>query len=344
MNTNKEDIKQYLLSVLDDPKLASGGRQITCRCHLGCGDTDRHLYIGPFDDSDSPILYNCFKCSCSTTRKGSGVVNEEFLENYGIREEFGKEIIKSNKGSKYKTFTKNKEYVYRIYNTKVTDCNMSRDKLDYINNRLGLSLTYQDCIDNKIVLNLVDLLSVNSINKFTRHPNIIRQLNDKFIGFLSRTNSSLNMRNLDQGNVHESIDEKYINYKVFDASPKYDFYIIPNIIDINNHIKVYIAEGPFDILSIYYNVVKDKTNSFFISGRGKAYYSAVEYLLLTYGIYDMEIHYYPDKDVPDKDIIAIAEFFRPYGFEIYIHRNVYENEKDFGVPANRIAERCMRVT
>ena len=338
----KEDIKQYLLGVLDDAIPASGGRQIVCRCHLpGCTDTKRHLYIGPFDNSDNPIMYNCFKCP--SNGHGSGVLNEEFLELYGIDSDIGKEVVKSNKGSSYKSYTRNKEYVYRVSNWHITDCSMSRNKLQYINDRLGLNLTYQDCIDNKIVLNLVDIISSNNIQTFTRHPNIIRQLNDNFVGFLSRTNATLNMRNLNEGKVYESIDTKYINYKLFNANLKYDFYVLPNTIDINHHIKVYIAEGPFDILSIYYNVIRDKTNSFFVAGRGKAYYSIVEFLLLTYGIYDMEIHYYPDRDIPDRDIYNIAEFFEPYGFEFYIHRNVYNGEKDFGVPANRIVDRCRKI-
>lgn len=338
----KEDIKNYLLNSLEDAKLASGGKQIVCRCKLGCGDKKRHLYIGPFDNSDGPIVYNCFKCP-DTSKTKSGIVNKEFLENYGISSNLGNEIVSNNKGNGFKTYTRNKDHIFNISNYYITDCELSRQKLKYINDRLGLNLTYQDCIDNKIVLNLVDLLKTNNIRKFTRHPDIVKQLNNNFLGFLSRTNGSLNMRNLNEGNVYDSIDKKYVNYKLFESDMKYDFFILPNTININNSVKVYIAEGAFDILSIYYNLVHDKTNSFFISGKGKTYYSAVEFLLLTYGIYDMELHFYPDKDVTDHNINTIVEYLDPYGFEIYIHRNIYGDEKDYGVPLSRIVEQIRRV-
>lgn len=344
----KEDLKQFLLGSIPDAKPASGGKQIVCRCRFpGCTDTKRHMYIGPFTKSDEGIRYNCFKCPAS------GYLNENFLAVYGINNSVGMEVIKANRGPKYRQYSSGKDRVYYATNKQITSCSLSEQKLRYINERLGLSLSYKDCIDMKIVLNLVDIIRDNNIRSLTRHPDIVKQLNDSFIGFLSRTNCTLNMRNLNEGHVYESIDRKYVNYRLFDDDPKYDFYIVPSNINLDDHVKVYIAEGPFDILSVYYNLISDKTNSFFVAGRGKAYYSVVEYLLTTYGIYNMEIHYYVDRDVSDKEIIDIIRFFDPYrvidengenvGIRFYVHRNGYGDEKDFGVPKSRIIDKYRRV-
>lgn len=330
---NKEQLKSYLLSTLTDAREASGGRQIVCRCLFpNCTDTKRHLYIGPFDDSDSPILYNCFKC----TR--SGIVNKAFLKSYGLNESsIDNDIIESNSGSSdYRTYTKSNDYIYNINYDFITDSEITERKLKYINDRLGIHLTYNECISNKIVLNLVDILKINNL-KPTRDMNIIRDLNRYFIGFLSRSNSTLNMRNLNMGNVISSIDKKYINYKLFDSNIKNDFYIIPNNIDYNRKVIVYIGEGPFDILSIRYNLIKSMDNTLYIAGRGKAYYQIVSYLI-TNGIWNMEIHFFPDKDIEDMYIDSIAKYFSPFRFDIYIHRNRYKNNKDYGVPMNNIID------
>lgn len=336
---NKEYLKQYLLSVLENPILQSGGKEIVCRCHNpGCTDTKRHLYIGPFNGDDSTIIkYNCFKCSAS------GVVNRNFLYEYGISD-IDKDALEANKSSgNIRSYRMASNGVYRISNTRITDCDMTKNKLRYINDRLGLALTYQDCINNKIVLNIGDLLESNNITNYTRHINIMKQLNDNFIGFLSRSNGSLNMRNLNEGNVYKTIDQKYINYKLFNDDIENDFYIIPTKININQHVKLHIAEGPFDILSIFYNVARDKTNSLFIAGKGKAYETVLVWLLTNYYIFDLEVHYYPDRDITDRFIENIIYKFKPFKIQFYMHRNMYPNEKDFGVPVNRIKDRKMKL-
>ena len=86
----------------------------------------------------------------------------------------------------------------------------------------------------------------------TRYPNIIDQLDHGFLGFLSYDNAFINMRNLDiVKDIYEGINRRYINYNIFN---KYDntnkFYVIPTNINMEYPIKLHIAEGPFDALSI----------------------------------------------------------------------------------------------
>ena len=336
---DKNDLKQFLVSNIPSARIGSGGKQIICNCVFpGCDDTKGHLYIGPFESNDNePIMYNCYKC------RNSGIVNIDFLSMFGLDNDIGKEVIKANKVSSYRTYVKNKDIIYNVNNNYVTECEVSRYKLNYINNRLGLSLTYQDCLNCKIVLNLGDLIQSNSIKYFTRNIDIVKQLNKNFIGFLSRSNGSLNMRNLEIGPVHDNINAKYINYNLFKTVAKNDYYIIPTSFNIDEHLKIYIGEGPFDILSIYFNVIQDHYNSVFIAGKGKAYLSAVQFMILNYGIYDFEVHYFPDKDVSDYFMRGIVNTLKVFGCDIYIHRNVYQNEKDFGVPRDRIVDRVIKV-
>jgi len=337
----KEQIKEYLLQVLNGAKLASAGTEIVCPCPF-CGDPRLKFYVGPFDNSDKPITYNCFLC------KVHGVVSQQFLDDIKISVAIDPEIINSNKGNGYKSklFTTN-----RVYNLRwdyVTQNELTECKLQYINKRLGLRLTYEDCINNKIILNLQDLLAVNNITYTTRHPNQITQLNSYFIGFLSRTNSSLNMRNLISGSYKESsLDEslrsKYVNYRLFKDREEDDFFVIPATIDRTKPVRLFIAEGAFDVLGIKYNLIKSEDNCIYIAGKGKAYENALYWVVRTIAPISMEVHMFPDKDVETAFIQNIISQYYVYGYKFFIHRNTYANEKDFGVPEWKINDFSFKV-
>lgn len=332
----KEDLKQYMLSNIESARLASGGKQIICNCIFPeCDDTKRHLYIGPFD-SDEPAMYHCFKCN------NSGIVDIGFLERFNLNNDFSRELVKVNKSKPYKIYNKSKDIMYNISIKGTTDSKLSRFKLKYINDRLGTNFTYQDCANLKIVLNLEDLLIGNKIKYLTRNKKDIEQLNVNFIGFLSRSNSSLNMRNLGIFKIDRSLDYKYINYNIFSETPKNDYYIIPTTIDLSKHVRIYIGEGPFDILGIYHNVSTNHDNSIFLAGKGKAYLQAIQFLIVRYGIYDFEVHFFPDKDVTDCFIYDIANKIKVFNCDIFIHRNVYQGEKDYGVPISKIIDNCIK--
>ena len=52
-----------------------------------------------------------------------------------------------------------------------------------------------------------------------------------------------------------------------------------------------------------------------------------------------ELHYYPDKDVSDQEFLYSTQSkIQLLLSSIFIHRNIYNGEKDFGVPINRINE------
>ena len=172
----------------------------------------------------------------------------------------------------------------------------------------------------------------------------MEQLNNNFLGFISIDNSFVNMRRLcDEGKVIDTIDKRYVNYKIYD---KFDtsnrFYTIPTKIDLCSpeRLKIHIAEGPFDILSIYTNL-RNREPGIYTSIAGSNYLGITFYMLNTFKIPYFELHYYPDNDESGSNEVMnkIVRYIKPFNCPIFIHRNIYPGEKDFGVPMSRITER-----
>ena len=228
----------------------------------------------------------------------------------------------------------------------ISEDKLTQFKLDYINNRLGTVLSIPECIDNKIVFNLNDLINENKL-ELTRDKRIVDALDSDFVGFLSYDNAFLNMRNLQiHDNLHSSIDKRYVNYNVFN---KYDnthrVYVIPNSLNLYDPkpLEVHMAEGPFDILSIKYNLVKTSYNKIFGAILGSGYKGFIRFVLTTLKIPNIIVHIYADKDIDRFAIVDLADFLRPFGIPIYLHRNTYGNEKDFGVQSNKIIDSVERI-
>lgn len=343
---NSERYKQFLLSVIRGAKPASGGREINCRC-FECPDSadpsHGHMYISIPQSSDEPSLFYCHKCPAR------GVVTHKKLIEWNIyNQDIAEELIFHNKNCSGKS-SNGKYYnraIYNIYNTRVTDDEVTRYKIDYINNRLGLNLSVNDIRNLKIVLNLKDLLASNWIQKYTRDIRIVEELNTYFLGFLSIDNAFCNMRKLcKDGVVNKSIDKRYINYKIadkFDTSER--FYTVPSKIDLNtpNPIKLHIAEGPFDILSVYKNV-RNEEPGIYTSIAGSNYIGQIMFFLEAYRLPYIEIHIYPDNDKfgSNERMQHINDALYMFNFPFYVHRNMMPGEKDFGVSKDKIKENIM---
>lgn len=340
--------RDYLLKAIPTASLASGGRMIHCRCFF-CPDSknpnSKHFYISIPQSDAEPSLYYCHKCHAS------GVVTHKNLIYWDIYEDnIAVELLRHN--SRVSKYASNNKYLNKIhYNVKyntTSDTPEARYKLNYINNRIGTHFTYEDLRNLKIVLNLYDLINDNYIKDLTRDKNIVDQLDANFLGFLSIDNAFLNMRRVcDEGLVYKSIDKRYINYKLYD---KYDtserFYTIPTRVNLctPEKTKIHIAEGPFDILSIYMNL-RHCENGIYTSIAGSNYIGLCMYFLETYKLPNSEIHIYPDNDKygSNAKMKAIADYLRPLGIDVYIHRNIYYGEKDFGVDITHIQESIMRI-
>lgn len=345
---NFQNYKDYLLRLIPTAKPASGGRVINCRCFY-CPDSrdprSKHFYISIPQSETDLSLYYCHKCH------SSGVVTYKKLIEWDIYDEqLALELEAHNKHCS--KFSKNNKYlnrvIYRLNNSYITDSETSRIKLEMLNQRLGYSFTYEDLKRLKIVLNLQDLLRGNHVNHLTRNSNIVSQLDANFIGFISIDNAFLNMRRMcEEGLVYKDIDKRYINYQIFDKFDNSErFYTIPTRLDLTNpeRVKIHIAEGPFDILSIYMNLRKEEPG-IYTSIAGSNYKGIALYFLSTFKLPYVEFHYYPDNDRfgSNDKMRKIANFFYPTQAPFYIHRNLYPGEKDFGVSPNKIRESIEKI-
>lgn len=331
-----EFIKNYLLSTFPDARLASGGTEVVMRCRF-CGDSQkdknaRHLYIKV---SDVP-LYNCFKCNTS------GILTDEILRRYFLNSyndkdlDFFYKLRSYNKelSNQIKTYAGNRTS-FSVTNDYITLNVNTINKLNYINNRLGLSLDYNEILQNKIVLNLLDLIQSNYINSFTRSYNILQNMNDDCIGFLSVDNGFVTLRN-----ISTNAQYRYQIYTLFnniDNGKK--FYVIPTSINLNDNtpVNIHITEGPFDILSIFYNLCNaNRFQNIYIAICGKSYISAIKFILNIYGIINSIFHIYIDNDIKEYELYSIKNILSSLNIPGYIHRNGYNKEKDFGVDKNKI--------
>lgn len=342
-NAFGDQFTEFIEKMFPEAKKASGGREIRIRCRY-CGDskdpTHSHMYIHvPMDKSDAPT-FHCFLCQIS------GLVSSKTLIEWGVYDPlFGNELDKNNKkASKNARFARYATVHYPFYNA-IQNVSLAAQKIEYIKSRIGVELSFQECFNKKIILNLKDVLDyyANGITEYTRHPDIIQQLNDNFVGFMSLDNNFVNLRRIvDKGIVYEGIDKRYINYNIhgkIDNTEK--MYVMPITIDLTipQRIQLHIAEGPFDILSIRYNLRRGE-DGIFAAVTGSGYLGLIKHLICEYKLFYFDVHVYPDNDKHGDDYIMgqIKRYISPYGAKLYIHRNMFEGEKDFGVIPGRIME------
>lgn len=342
---NIQEYANYMLTHIKPiAKLSSGGRVINCRCFY-CPDSKNpnhaHMYLGLGQKNEhEPLWFSCQKC------KTQGLVTPNKLMEWNIYDpevasfvsQYNKQALSLGKNMSYRGMT-----VYNIDNTMISLDDNTDKKLEYINSRLGVKLDYSDCVDLKIVLNIRDILKRNNL-RLTRDSRIVSALDQYFVGFLSHDNAFLNLRKVDSlcnQELYQSINKRYVNYNIFN---KFDnthrFYSIPTRIDLldPSPVHLHIAEGVFDILSIYLNIVKTRDRNIFTSIGGSSYLQVIRYFIFILKIPNIIIHIYPDNDISSKDIQEVVNSLYTFRFKIFIHRNVFPNEKDFGVPINRINE------
>ncbi|MBR2247525.1 MAG: hypothetical protein IJ880_10925 [Bacilli bacterium] len=357
---DKDRLKKFLLSHFPNAHTASNGREVVIRCPF-CGDSqkdmrDAHFYIGLQTQNDDlemnrqvPPVYHCFLCNRSGTLTGKVLLE---MLNYNIDDEeliYELNVLSNNR----KTRVHKNRFINKLSYTTIGCAEgtaLDNDKLNYINSRLGLRLTMEQALKDKIVFNLLYFLYYNGINVVNVSNDELTAISQYFIGFLSLDNSFITFRNCSGKKMElNSLKKRYMKYQIQkdDNGDLVKYYCLPSKIDklSVNPINIHVAEGPFDILSICYNLNhNNRDNQIYISAGGKGYFSAVRsiisYLKLSPNLI---IHVYPDNDVDDSSIRMYANKFTDIGIQIYIHRNVFESENDFGVRLDRISDRCIKI-
>lgn len=338
-----ENFINMIKSINPNARPVSGNSEMLIRCPF-CGDSDNqrhaHLYIKIPKMVDELSFYECKRANCTA----KGIVTEEFLRKLGCYDasvlvSISKHNAEVLKLPKYKYI--NDVNIYPLMIPNIIDSESNRYKLNYINSRIGSNFTYQDLNNLKIFLNLSDIVNYNRL-ELSRDINICNQLDSNFMGFISYDNSFANMRKLNSNNLYHSLDKKYINYDLIPKmSNSKNYYVIPTNINIldQSPVKIHVAEGAFDVLSIFYNLNNCNTNQcIYISCGGKSYNQALEFILIETGIINYELHIYPDADINSYIINRIINKINLLPSNIIIHHNTFQGEKDYGVPLNRIKD------
>lgn len=339
-NLTGQNFINRIRSFYPNIKVASGQSELICRCPF-CGDSKdlkhAHMYISVPQSEEELAFYDCKKCPAH------GVVDIDFLRKIGCEDtSLLVEVSKHNSEvfnlPKYRSIKQ--VDVYPLNMNYIRDNPLNKFKLQYINERIGSNFKISDLPYLKIFLNLYDIININRL-ELTRHQMTCDDLDKWFIGFISYDNSFAGLRKLTEKDLYKTINKRYINYtlvnKTDDAK---NFYVIPTMINrvSPNPVKIHLAEGQFDILSIFYNLNNcNREQNIYIACGGKSYTQALEFILLETGVINYEIHYYPDKDVNDNEFfINVQQKIQWLPSNIIIHRNTYPGEKDYGVPMNRI--------
>lgn len=312
--------------------------RVVVRCPF-CGDSIKserstHMYVLLKTDNNKFPSYYCQRC------KANGYVDEYFLDLLGLYDNnlsylYGLKRTQLSKNAGRVGFKTNKVKELKLLpplNNKIT-----KEKISYVQDRLGILLTVKDIINYKMVLNLYDFLNYNKITEFTRHEQIMEGLDKFYIGFLSTRNEFINMRNIYDKRIDNYL-KRYINYNIFglDDNTK-RFYTLSGRVNKFKRCKVVIAEGPFDIIGIHNHIYgkKYEDNIIFCAVQGIGYENLIKYLCKL-GILFADYEIYSDKEVSlgfYKDLKSSLDY-RVKDSEFTICYNTLS--KDCGVTADKI--------
>ncbi len=309
---------------------------IVIRCPW-CGDSRNsqyhaHMYVKcRVDGNGRPWCY-CQRCGAWAH------IDSYVLDLLDIYDNDLELISKSYNTELTKRFGGKLQYNNKIKNIKIPmplNTISVKNKIRYIEDRLGIKIKGKDITKYKIIFNIIDFLQVNRIDKFTRDKRIVEGIDNQYVGFLSINKEYLNCRNT--GHVDEYL-KRYINYNIFglDDNTK-KFYTLQNVVDCMNDVEIIIAEGPFDIIGIYNHIYnkKDK-NRIFVASLGMSCLSLVSYFIKQ-GFIFCNLKIYADKGV---NLSYYRDIKKKLGYKfrgtIEVFYNEMKGEKDFGVRPEQI--------
>lgn len=336
----KIKLQEYFKSLYPDVK--GSGIQFRTRCIL-CGDSRKDpnkmrlgIKVDP-DNIDEPVLYRCFNCN------RTGVLTNQMLKEIGNAgsttiskinvDAINNSIMDNGGNTKINRYRNNRTVKVTIPPLKREDKEIRKAK--YVFDRLGKIIDPQEFPGIKIIWSLNDFLVVNNIEPNGEYNWL---LDKDYVGFLSVNNDFIIFRD-----ITETHKMRYVKYNIFGF---YDnsqcFYSIPGRVDLlsPNDIHIKIAEGPFDILSILYNVENgNKDNTIYVASSNGDFYTPLLHYFQK-GLVGSNIHIDIYKDNDSKlNYKILKKRLKTYTTSmqnITIYYNGFQNEKDFGVPKDKI--------
>ena len=338
---NEASLDQLRDALLNMPraKKSSGGKEIAFRCPF-CGDSRSDLYATSFSVNVDPTSekfghYQCFRAACLA----HGVIDSDFmymihLDKYEVEKDINKFISSRNNNPNNIFHSKSKKELYNVINTY---SEIAEAKKNYINQRLGLKLSYEDLYKFKINLSLIDLLNINEISIPKDKIDYFTNLSNYGISFISAYNDYVIIRDISK---NKRLKKRYTNIPIFGKDETISkAYCIPGSFDIMSPepVVINISEGAFDILGVYHHMKVDKKyqNQIYLAACGAGIENTLKTFIREYGIINCKINIFADSDVDIKKFESLRKL-KPYfvKFDIRVFYNTLE--KDFGVPKNRI--------
>ena len=317
-------------------------REYVTRCPF-CGDSSKsyntgHLYIKIDLTDNSAIPFHCFKC------EASGVLNEENLSDFGIDDLNLKSMISamnktSDKGNQ-KNIYENQSVQY--FDFKIPPI-IRNEKSEYLEKRLGISLSNKDLIDMKYIPSFNQFLEYNHLKPYCT-PYIQSIVDKYYVGFLSFGNSHILFRD-----ITNTQKIRWLKYPITKKSKECRiFYSTALSIDrmSTEDININLTEGILDILSAKHNLGRDTMTDINIAASGKSF-DRVLMFMVENGFFgkNVVVNIYSDNDhdfnKKPNTIPTTVEWFRkkighfkPLFKTIYIYYNIIG--KDIGVPKDQI--------
>ena len=282
-----------------------------------CGDSqkdprDAHCYIKCSPDPSEPLQFKCFLCN----RKG--MVRKDFLDLLGVDQKLSDQIS-HQKYNRINIFKDSKDLKMII-----GEPNLASMQVRYIESRLGSGFTLEDYEKFKIVWDM------KGIYEHITDQRVINTMpsNTDSISFLSDDKSMLLNRSFQD-------EFRWRKVKLFPNNVT-SFYTIKVTLDLftKDPIAVNIAEGIFDVLSIYKNFT-DTPNSVHIATLGSDYAAAVDYAISKGFVgSNVILKIYIDSNISEKVVKPQLRQYKWAFGGILLYRNIIG--KDVGVKREEI--------
>ncbi len=341
-------LKKELLRTIYANEIASR-THVRVHCPM-CGDSVKspngtHCYVNI--EGGKPVSYYCQLCN------EGGWVNSSFLRSLNINtldlitgvkmynKKFARQLKENGGKSTWRNTSGNTIIASPKTSVPIYKKRVSYDtKLDYITNRLGVDIGYDDISKLKIVLSLKDFLMFNSLRLNERMRRVAQLIEDNYVGFLSVYGEYIIFRN-----TKKDGNERYINYPIFkDTTNATKSYILPTELDImQDDITFNVTEGIMDTLGCYYNINNcNRKNVIYGAVNGSGYLGFIKKIISMGFIDNLNINVYSDKDKGMGYHNKLREL-KPYYKSLNIWYNQFPGEKDIGVRKEKIDVRKVKM-
>jgi hypothetical protein len=300
-----------------------------------CGDSVKsighaHLYI----KNTFPHPWLCHRCNT-----GYGAVNRDLLERLDACSKDGIELIQKiekvqSRNTKIGRGKKLRNLSLPIINRNDVDENRN---ILFLENRLGFSLNEFHFKRYKIITNLYNFLTLNKIDRLTVPQNEADRLAFDAIGFLSADHSHIIFRNT---NPYYK-GRRYTNYNIFNNNDGSKLFSVSKDVDpLKEKHHIIISEGIIDLIQIenlYYQNSFNDINYIAFATNGSSHKNTLRWIM-GMGILDYKLELYIDNEDgyldKIKNINTWSHFLNKQ--EINIFKNIFPNEKDFGIKKENI--------